>query len=77
MKEDARRIAETAARVSYGRLLAMLVSWSRDIAGAEDALGEAFALALSTWPERGVPANPDAWLLTTARNRLAQQLTAT
>jgi len=68
--EDARRVAETAARVSYGRLLAMLVSWSRDIAGAEDALADAFASALSTWPERSVPENPDAWLLTAARNRL-------
>ena len=70
MRDDARRAAELAARVSYGRLLAMLVSWSRDIAGAEDALADAFASALDTWPERGVPANPEAWLLTSARNRL-------
>lgn len=70
MSDDARRAAETAARVSYGRLLAMLVSWSRDISGAEEALAEAFASALSTWAERGVPANPEAWLLTAARNEL-------
>ena len=70
MNGEARRAAENAARVSYGRLLAMLVSWSRDIAGAEDALAEAFASALYTWPECGVPANPEAWLLTAARNRL-------
>ena len=70
MTDDARRAAEVAARVSYGRLLAMLVSWSRDIAGAEDALADAFASALSVWPDRGVPDNPDAWLLTVARNRL-------
>ncbi len=70
MVEDARRAAEVAARVSYGRLLALLVAWSRDIAGAEDALAEAFAAALGAWPEQGVPANPDAWLMTAARNRL-------
>ncbi len=70
MSEDARRAAETAARVSYGRLLAMLVSWSRDISSAEEALAEAFAAALSTWAARGVPANPEAWLLTAARNEL-------
>src|SRR4051794_26732177 len=70
VKDDARRAAVLAARASYGRLLAMLVSWSRDIAGAEDALAEAFTSAVAIWPERGVPANPEAWLLTSARNRL-------
>lgn len=70
MTGDARHIAETVARVSYGRLLAMLASRSRDIAAAEDALADAFASALDTWPDRGVPAAPEAWLLTAARNRL-------
>jgi len=70
VNDDARRVAEGAARASYGRLLAMLTSWSRDIASSEDALAEAFATALETWPERGAPANPEAWLLTAARNRL-------
>jgi RNA polymerase sigma-70 factor, ECF subfamily len=69
MPKDARRTAELAARTSYGRLLAILVSGSRDIPAAEDALSEAFIAALKSWPERGVPDNPDAWLLTTARNR--------
>lgn len=66
----AHRAAETAARTSYGRLLAILVVRSRDVAGAEDALSDAFLSALRTWPERGVPHNPDAWLLTAARNRM-------
>jgi RNA polymerase sigma-70 factor (ECF subfamily) len=66
----ARRAAEAAARSSYGRLLASLAARSRDIAGAEDALAEAFASALRSWPERGVPAAPEAWLLTAARNAL-------
>lgn len=57
------------ARESYGRLLAMLAARTRDLAGAEDALADAFAAALRTWPERGVPDNPAAWLLTAARHR--------
>ena len=67
---DARRAAELAARNSYGRLLAILASRSGDITAAEDALAEAFAAALRTWPERGVPDIPDAWLLTAARRSL-------
>jgi RNA polymerase sigma-70 factor, ECF subfamily len=70
MTQDARRTAETAARVSYGRLVAMLSARSRDISASEDALSEAFVSALRTWPENGVPDNPDAWLLTAARNML-------
>lgn len=64
------RAAEQAARESYGRLVAYLVRSWRDLASVEDALGEAFARALETWPRDGVPANPDAWLLVTARRRL-------
>ena len=66
--DDPRRAAEAAARASYGRLLSILAARSRDIAASEDALSEAFLSALQTWPEAGVPQNPDAWLLTTARN---------
>lgn len=66
----ARRAAEAAARASYGRLIALLVSRSRDIASAEDALSEAFAAALRVWPEQGVPDRPEAWLLTAARRNL-------
>ena len=72
--EDARRAAERVARESYGRLLALLVSRTRDIAAAEDALGEAFAAALRSWPERGVPANPEAWLFTAARRNAGHGL---
>lgn len=61
--------AERVARESYGRLLALLAARTRDIPGAEDALGEALAAALQQWPERGVPANPEAWLVAVARRR--------
>jgi RNA polymerase sigma-70 factor (ECF subfamily) len=67
--DEARQAAERVARDSYGRLVAFLAARTRDVAGAEDALAEAFASALKSWPEDGVPANPDAWLLTVARRR--------
>jgi RNA polymerase sigma-70 factor, ECF subfamily len=65
--DEAGRAAERLARESYGRLVAFLAARTRDVAGAEDALGEAFAAALRTWRADGVPDNPDAWLLTAAR----------
>jgi RNA polymerase sigma-70 factor (ECF subfamily) len=71
--EDARRIVETVARASYGRLLAYLSSETRDVAGAEDALSDALVAALTSWPKDGVPRQPEAWLLTAARHRLVDQ----
>lgn len=68
--DRARRTAEVAARASYGKLIAILAARTRDIAAAEDALAQAFATALATWPDRGVPENPEGWLLTTARRTL-------
>jgi predicted RNA polymerase sigma factor len=67
---DARRAAELAARNSYGRLVAYLAAQTRDVVAAEDALGDAFLAALKAWTENGVPNNPEAWLLMTARHRL-------
>jgi RNA polymerase sigma-70 factor (ECF subfamily) len=64
------KAAEKAARESYGKLVAFLAARTRDVAGAEDALSEAFAAALSEWPVSGVPRSPEAWLLTVARRRL-------
>lgn len=62
------RMAEVM-RSSYGRLLAILASKAGDILIAEDALSDAFAKALVHWPKE-TPKNPEAWLLTVARNRL-------
>ncbi|MBN9315646.1 MAG: RNA polymerase subunit sigma-70 [Devosia sp.] len=72
--DEAARAAERVARESYGRLVAFLAARTRDVAGAEDALGEAFAAALRLWPRDGVPDNPDAWLLTVARRRQTDSL---
>ncbi len=72
--DAAGRAAERVARKSYGRLLAFLAARTRDVAGAEDALSEAFAAALRLWPVDGVPDKPDAWLLTVARRRQTDSL---
>jgi len=66
--------AEEVARRSYGKLVAFLAARTRDVAGAEDALSEAFASALADWPKNGCPANPEAWLLTVARRKTIDAL---
>src|ERR1700674_1947142 len=68
--EDTHRTVERVARESYSRLMASLASHTRDVASAEDALGNALVAALTAWPRDGVPQNPEAWLLTTARHSL-------
>ena len=54
--------------------MAALARWSGDLTVAEDAVQEAFAEALRTWPRDGVPDNPGAWVLTVARNRARDRL---
>ncbi|MGO9588229.1 MAG: RNA polymerase sigma factor [Limisphaerales bacterium] len=61
---------ELVARNSYGQLIAYIAARSGDVAGAEDALSEAFVAALEKWPVAGVPEKPEAWLLHAARNRM-------
>lgn len=69
-RRAAAREAEAAARSSYGKLVAILASRTRDIAAAEDSLADAFAAALAQWPGDGVPANPVGWLMTVARRSI-------
>jgi predicted RNA polymerase sigma factor len=71
---DAQQAVEQVARDSYSRLVAILASRSHDLIAAEDALGDAFHAALEHWPRSGIPAKPEAWLLTTARRRLIDQV---
>ncbi|MEV4472196.1 DUF6596 domain-containing protein [Nonomuraea sp. NPDC049504] len=66
---EAARVAERAARESFGRLVALLAASTGDLQLAEDTLAQAFEQALVTWPRDGVPGNPEGWLLTVARNR--------
>ena len=69
-EEDAHRTVERVARESYGRLVAYLSANTHDVSAAEDALSEALLKALKVWPQDGLPQNPEAWLLTTARNSI-------
>ena len=70
------RILEEVYRVEWGRLLALLVSRTRRLDLAEDALGEAFARAADRWPRDGVPDNPPAWLYTTAWRQVIGRIRA-
>jgi len=65
--EQLSRTIETLYRSESGRILATLVRLLGDIDLAEEAMHEAFAAALNTWPETGVPDKPRPWLISTAR----------
>ncbi|MEV4314755.1 RNA polymerase sigma factor [Actinocrispum sp. NPDC049592] len=56
-------------REESGRSVAALIRFCGDIDVAEDAVQDAFTLALRTWPDTGLPANPGGWITTTARTR--------
>ena len=68
--QPARAAAEAVARRSYGKLVAFLAARTRDVAGAEDALAEAFAAALVDWPASQIPTSPEAWLMAVARRKM-------
>jgi RNA polymerase sigma-70 factor (ECF subfamily) len=61
-------------REEWGRVLATLIGLLGDFDLAEEAAQEAFALAADRWPRNGVPGNPRAWLMRTARNRATDRL---
>ncbi|WP_199922887.1 RNA polymerase sigma factor [Streptomyces sp. NRRL B-24484] len=61
-------------RAEYGRAVAVLVRRLGDISTAEDAVAEAFAVALQRWPVDGMPPSPAGWIITTARNRAVDEL---
>jgi RNA polymerase sigma-70 factor (ECF subfamily) len=63
-----------AHRREWGFVLAATVRVTRDLDLAEECVQDAYSQALRTWPERGVPARPAAWLTTAARNRALDQL---
>jgi RNA polymerase sigma-70 factor (ECF subfamily) len=68
--ENVREAAEKVARRSYGKLVAFLAARTGDVAGAEDALSDAFAAALADWPSSGIPDRPEAWLMTAALRKV-------
>ncbi|MGH7912535.1 MAG: RNA polymerase sigma factor [Candidatus Dormibacteraceae bacterium] len=61
-------------RAEYGRAVAILIRSLGDIDLAEEAVQDAFLVALQRWPERGVLPNPGGWIVTTARNRAIDRL---
>jgi RNA polymerase sigma-70 factor, ECF subfamily len=67
-------VLEKVFRDEWGRVLASLVGFLGDVDKAEEATQEAFAIAAQRWPASGVPANPGAWLVTTARNRAIDRI---
>ncbi len=69
MEPEPKEAIETVVREEWGRALATLVGYVDDIDAAEDMLQEAVLAALQHWPGRGVPRNPRAWLLQTARRK--------
>jgi RNA polymerase sigma-70 factor (ECF subfamily) len=71
---QASALFEAVFREEWGRTLASLARALGDVQLAEDAVQEAFAVALERWPRDGAPANPGAWLLTTARNRAIDRI---
>src|SRR5213594_2700481 len=65
--EQIRDLLDSLYRVESGRILATLIRLLGDFDLAEEAMHEAFAAALSLWPQSGVPGNPRPWLISTAR----------
>jgi RNA polymerase sigma-70 factor (ECF subfamily) len=68
------QVLERVFREQWGRVLAALIGFLGDFDLAEEAAQEAFAIAAARWPREGTPANPGAWLITTARNRAINRI---
>ena len=69
LEAKARRTVEAVWRIESPRLLGALVRMLRDVDVAEELAQEALLAALEHWPRAGVPDNPGAWLMTTAKRR--------
>ena len=67
-------MVEQVFRDEWGRVFAALIGFLGDFDLAEEAAQEAFAAAAERWPREGTPANPRAWLVTTARNRAIDRI---
>src|SRR5882724_8168293 len=66
---DTQRTIDAVWRIESARLIAGIARIVRDVGIAEDLAQDAFVAALEQWPESGVPDNPGAWLMATARHR--------
>lgn len=71
---DVRRTVEAVWRMESARLIASLTRLLRDLGRAEELAQDTFVAALEQWPERGIPENPGAWLMTTAKHKAIDQI---
>src|SRR6185437_7609325 len=72
---DSRSVTvEAVFRREYGRCVATLIRFLGDIDAAEEAVQDAFTVAVARWPSDGQPPNPGAWIVTTARNQAIDRL---
>jgi RNA polymerase sigma-70 factor, ECF subfamily len=74
MSGAARKAIEAVWRIESARLIGGLVRVIGDIGLAEDLAQEALVIAMERWPMTGIPENPGAWLMTTAKNRAIDEL---
>src|SRR2546427_7766293 len=74
MASDIRRAIDAVYRIESARLIAGLTRMVRDVGLAEDLAQDALVAALEKWPVTGVPDNPGAWLMATAKNRAIDML---
>ncbi len=74
MATDTHRAIEAVWRIEAARLIAGLTRLVRDVGVAEELAQDALVAALEQWPEQGVPCNPGAWLMTTAKRRAIDQI---
>jgi RNA polymerase sigma factor (sigma-70 family) len=68
-ESETHRAIEAVWRIESARLIAGLARMVRDIGAAEELAQDALVAALERWPESGIPENPGAWLMTTAKRR--------
>ncbi|TPG10697.1 RNA polymerase sigma factor [Rhodanobacter glycinis] len=74
MTTDTHRTIEAVWRIESARLIASLARMLRDVGLAEELAQDALVVALEQWPQSGVPDNPGAWLMTTAKHRAIDRL---
>ena len=74
MTDSLQHVLERVHRQEYGQLLATLIGWLGDLELAEEAVQDAFVVALEHWEHTGVPHKPGAWLTTTARRKAIDRL---
>jgi RNA polymerase sigma-70 factor (ECF subfamily) len=74
VESDIQRSVEAVWRIESAKIIAKLARMLRDVGLAEELAQDALVTALEQWPKSGVPNNPGAWLMTTAKNRALDQL---